>query len=71
MFGSGSAATIEFDAELAVDVPLAFVAVTVKVYEVPFVKPETVIGDDPVPVNPPGEDVAVYVTVGAPPALAV
>jgi hypothetical protein len=28
-------------------VPCAFVAVTVKVYVVPFVSPVTVIGDDP------------------------
>jgi hypothetical protein len=41
------------------------------VYAVPFVSPETVIGDDPVPVSPPGLDVAVNVVVGAPPALAV
>ena len=40
--------------------PLAFVAVTVNVYAVPPVNPETVIGDDePVPVNPPGELVTV------------
>ena len=31
-----------------------------------MVRPDTVIGEDPVPVNPPGEDVAVYVTVPAP-----
>ena len=40
--------------------PTAFVAVTVKVYAVPFARPDTVIGDDvPVPVNPPGFDMAV------------
>jgi len=50
----------EVDAEDAEDVPLAFVAVTVNVYDVPPVNPLTVIGDDePVPVNPPGELVAV------------
>lgn len=27
----------------------------------PLVRPETVIGDAPVPVNPPGDEVAVYV----------
>jgi len=57
--------------ELAKDVPLAFVAVTVKVYAVPFVKPETVIGDDPVPVRPPGLDVAVYVAEAPPVAPGV
>jgi hypothetical protein len=50
---------------------LAFVAVIVKVYAVPFVKPETVIGLDPVPVNPPGDDVAVYVADAPPVAPAV
>jgi hypothetical protein len=45
------------DAEL---VPTALVAVTVKVYEVPFVKPVTVIGEaPPVPVKPPGLEVTV------------
>ncbi len=34
------------DAADAADVPLAFVAVTVNVYEVPFVSPVTVIGLD-------------------------
>jgi hypothetical protein len=46
---------------------LAFVAVTVKVYEVPLLKPETVIGDAPVPVIPLGEEVAVYVVTVLPP----
>ena len=41
-------------------VPIAFVAVTVKVYEVPFVSPVTVIGDaPPVAVNPPMFEVTV------------
>lgn len=41
-------------------VPIAFVAVTVKVYAMPFVKPATVIGDAlPVPVKPLGFDVTV------------
>jgi hypothetical protein len=43
------------------------VALTVNVYAVPLVKPETVIGLDVAdPVNPPGLDVAVYVTVPVP-----
>ena len=38
--------------------PAAFAAVTVKVYDVPFVSPVTVIGlDVPVPVRAPGLDV--------------
>ena len=53
-------AVMLFDADDAALVPLAFVAVTVKVYEVDDAKPVTVIGDDaPVPVNPLGLDVTV------------
>jgi hypothetical protein len=37
------------------------------VYAVPLDNPETVIGDEPVPVNPPGDDVAVKVVMVAPP----
>ena len=41
-------------------VPTALVAVTVKVYAVPFVKPVTVIGEaEPVPVILPGVEVTV------------
>jgi hypothetical protein len=40
--------------------PDAFVALTVNVYAVPLVKPETVIGEDaPVAVIPPGLEVTV------------
>jgi hypothetical protein len=40
--------------------PNAFVAITVNVYAVPFVRPLTVIGEDaPVPVKPLGLDVTV------------
>jgi hypothetical protein len=55
------------EADDEVDVPLILVAATVNVYEVPFVSPETVIGEDPVPVSPPGEDVAVNVVIAEPP----
>ncbi len=49
-----------FDGEDAGPVPAEFVAVTVKVYAVPFARPGTVIGDPvPVAVNPPGDDVTV------------
>ena len=47
-------------AALAGPVPEPLVAVTVNVYAVPVVKPETVIGEEaPVPVNPPGLEVTV------------
>lgn len=50
-------------AELAALVPALFVAVTVNVYEVFCVRPDTVIVPEPacdsVPVIPPGEEVAV------------
>ena len=48
------------DAAEAVPVPTAFVAVTVKVYAVPLVRPVTVSGlVAPVAVKPPGLEVAV------------
>jgi hypothetical protein len=63
---------IEFEEEDGEDVPFTFLAVTVKVYVLPDVRPETTIGLAPVPVTPSGEDVAVYVDTGCPPvALAV
>lgn len=56
------------DADEADDVPIAFVAVTVNVYEVLLDKPLTDIGDEaPVPVMPPGLDVAVYWLIADPP----
>lgn len=52
------------DAALHALTPDAFVALTLKVYEVPQVRPVTVNGeDDPVAVLQPGVDVAVYVSV--------
>ena len=48
------------DAAEAGPVPAAFVAVTVKVYDVPAVRPVTVSGlAGPVAVNPPGLEVTV------------
>jgi hypothetical protein len=48
------------EADEATELPTAFVATTVKVYAVPFVKPVTVIGVPvPVSVKPPGEEVTV------------
>ena len=57
----GTAAGItEPDALDAVLVPTAFVAVTAKVYDVPFVSPVMVMGDEPpVAENPPVFDVTV------------
>ncbi len=44
------------DGAEATPLPMAFVATMVKVYEVPFVRPLTVIGEDvPVAVCPPDE----------------
>jgi hypothetical protein len=55
-------------AELANDVPFAFVAVTVNVYAVPSVKPVTTIGDDaPDAVTPLGLDVTVKLVIEDPP----
>jgi hypothetical protein len=65
--------TTPFEEAEGVPVPAALVAVTVNVYEVPFVSPSTVIalhGAMHVPVMPPGEEVAVYEVIAAPPSLA-
>jgi hypothetical protein len=62
--------TTAAEADEAAPVPDAFVAVTVNVYEVPFVRPVTV--HDVVAVvhvNEPGEDVTVYELIEAPPLL--
>jgi hypothetical protein len=58
-------------AALGALVPTALVAVTVKVYEVPDVKPVTVTGEDAaVPVIDPGDEVAVYPVMADPPLSA-
>jgi len=54
----------------AVLVPTAFVAVTVNVYDVPFVSPVTVIGDAPPVADTPVLEVTVYVVIAAPPVEA-
>ena len=60
----------EFEAELSAPVPLALVAVTLKVYSVPLSSPLTVIGlAVPVPVIPPGLEVTVYPVMARPPLL--
>jgi hypothetical protein len=62
---------IAFEAPDVVLVPTEFVAVTVNVYEVPFVSPVTVIGEaPPVAVNPPTFEVTVYEVIIEPPLLA-
>ncbi|HEY0871507.1 MAG TPA: hypothetical protein VGD55_14005 [Acidothermaceae bacterium] len=51
----------------ATPVPMPFIAVTVKVYAVPLVSPDTVIGElVPVAVKFPGADVTVYPLIGDP-----
>jgi hypothetical protein len=60
-------AVMLFDAAEAAEVPDAFVAVTVNVYEVADCKPVTVKGDEaPVAVNPPGLEVTVNEVAVAP-----
>lgn len=74
----------ELDAPLLGPVPAPLVAATAKVYEVQFVSPDTVTGEEAaVPVMHPGVDVAMYpvmallpvhdgaekVTLTAPPAV--
>ena len=60
----GAAGTAAPEAAEATDVPSAFVAVTVNVYEVPLVRPATVHevdeADEVVHVFDPGDDVTVY-----------
>jgi len=47
-----------FEALDAAPAPIAFVAVTVKVYAVPFVSPVTLMGEEmPLPVPPAGVEV--------------
>jgi hypothetical protein len=59
------------DAADAAPVPIAFVAVTVNVYEVDDCKPATVNGDEaPDAVNPPGLDVTVYEVIADLPLFA-
>jgi hypothetical protein len=64
----GATGVTLFDAAEGGPAPNAFVAVTVKVYEVPFARPVTVSdGPGPVAVNPPGFESAVYDVIGEPP----
>src|SRR5688572_2399712 len=60
-----------FDAELAGPVPAILVAVTVKVYDTPLVKPITTRGlVAPLDMKPPGDEVTVYDVIAEPPLLA-
>jgi len=64
----GFTGDIELLAELAKELPFAFVAITVKVYGVPFVRPVTDKGEDsPDAVKFPGSDVTVYPVIADPP----
>ena len=64
IFGSG---VTPLELLEALDVPTPFVAVTVNVYVVPFVKPVTTIGlCDPVAIIPSGDDVTVYEVIADP-----
>ena len=64
---TGVTELVALDAAL---VPIAFVAVTVKVYAVPLVRPVIVIGDSPPDaVNPPVFEVTVYDVIVALPSL--
>jgi hypothetical protein len=64
-----AAGTAPEDAADAGPVPMALVAVTVKVYVVPLVRPDTVHVVAPVVVQtlPPGEEVTRYPVMGSPP----
>jgi hypothetical protein len=63
----GTAGVTELDAADGAELPFAFVAKTVKVYEVPLVNPVTVNGEEaPVAVKPPGLDVAVKEVAAGP-----
>ena len=65
--GTFAGVTPELDPEETL-VPIAFVAVTVKVYVTPFVRPVIVVVELAVlEVNPPGEDVTVYEVIAEPP----
>jgi hypothetical protein len=68
--GPGTVAGVTgLDGDDAAPVPTTFVAVTVKVYAVPFASPVTTIGlDGPVAVAPPGDAVTVYEMIAAPPS---
>ena len=64
----GASGVTAFDAvDAGLTCPELFVAVAVKVYDVPFVRPVTVIGDVlPVAVMLPGEEVTVYPVIPPP-----
>ena len=64
------AGVTDADGDDAGELPTALVATTVNVYDVPFVKPVTVpvlIFPETSVVNPPGEEVIVYLVIVEPP----
>ena len=64
----GTVGVTELEAEEATDVPIAFVALTVNVYEVPLVSPVIVIGEVVlVADNPPVDEYTVYEVIALPP----
>ena len=68
--GAIAAGVTADDALEAVPVATELVAMTVKVYAVPLVRPVTVIGEEePVAVRPPGEEVTVYPVIADPPVF--
>ena len=66
---AGADGVTELEAVLETEVPTAFVAATVKVYAVPFVRPVTTVGIAVVEValRLPGFDVIAYRVIGDPP----
>jgi hypothetical protein len=69
----GASGTVAGTTELlvaeAVLVPTAFVAITVKVYVVPLIRPVMVIGEDPPDAVCPPLEVTVYEVIAEPPVL--
>lgn len=60
-------AVTAFDGADGAEEPTPFLATTVNVYDVPEVRPETVIGlEEPEAVTPPGDDVTVYPVIVEP-----
>jgi hypothetical protein len=66
----GDEGVTAFVADVATELPTAFVATTVKVYTVPFINPVTFIGEvAPVTGGVTGLDVTVYPVIALPPSF--
>jgi hypothetical protein len=63
----GTVVAVRAPDTVAVEVPLAFVAVTLYVYEVDEARPVIVNGDDPVAEKLPGLETAEYKVIAEPP----